>query len=245
MIAYLIACIAMGLGVAMDVAIATLVQSRIASDPVAGGRWIRRITLTHTLFPMVGYYSFIAFSAQGGAVLVAAHLIATVLIFALVASIYAQVGHGSSEEPSGEGAAWVLVLAVSWDALLSGPAKAAQAASWSAWEVAASFPIAGLVVFMVAFFSLHFSRAIRGEVGLCAGPPAIIIARLIELAVFKYFGFLSLLSAFPAAKDPELVATGMAIGWTAAGYISLRSSFAASATALLRPNMGETLDEGA
>jgi hypothetical protein len=245
MIAYLVACAAMGLGVAMDVAIATLVQRRIACDLAAGGRWIRRIALTHTLFPMVGYYSFIAFSSRGGAMLVAVHLIATVLIFALVASIYAQIGSETCEDAIGETASWGLVLAVSWDALLSGPAKAAQAASWSGWQVAGSFPIAGLAVLGVAVFSLRFSRAIHSQASARAGPPAIIVARLIELAVFKYFGFLSLLGAFPSVGKPELIAAEMAIGWTLASYIPLRKSFRVSATALLEAKIGGRSNESA
>jgi TctA family transporter len=92
------------------------------------------------------------------------------------------------------------VLAVSWDALWSGPAKAAQATAgnWNDYQVVLSFAIAGVVVALVAELALTLTKRLRRK--HFDNPYTLarnnIIGKFFELSVIGGFGILSLWHAF-------------------------------------------------
>ena len=51
---FLIACLLMGLGIGVDVAIATALRARSLRQQNMTLPWIGGVSLTHTVFPMVG-----------------------------------------------------------------------------------------------------------------------------------------------------------------------------------------------
>lgn len=94
----------------------------------------------------------------------------------------------------------IIILAVSWDALWSGPAKAAQATagSWTSVEVGLSFIIAGLVVALMAELALLSAFMLRR----IEFKNPISLSRFnfyglfVELSVIGGFGILSLWNTF-------------------------------------------------
>lgn len=203
---YLLPCILMGVGIAIDVTIATLARFRDTS--LALKTWTVPITGTHVLFPAAGYYWFWGLAE----VFPALHLLLGVAGFTLVAlfayeviceSVGANPFWGISDSISrffglekGDSRRFIAILAVSWDALWSGPAKAAQAAAghWTTNEVFASFFIAGATVAAIAQLALLVAFWLRRV--KFADPVAMarfnFWAKLAELSVIGGFGVLSL-----------------------------------------------------
>lgn len=157
-IGYLIACILMGLGIGADVAIATLGRALVITQKTARV-WVLRITVTHVVFPMIGYYVFVFLSRAMPAITLALGLIAS---YILAKFLYELVKDwlnttGLSPMVSSEWYSWAFVLAVSYDALYSGPAKSAQAVYWSNTEVVLSFFLSGATVWLVAIAATRVS----------------------------------------------------------------------------------------
>lgn len=90
------------------------------------------------------------------------------------------------------------VLAVSWDALASGPAKSAIIAEWTREAVWLSFLIAGAFVAVVATASLKAAKWLNGRTFESAPPLAAFIAlmRQAEVSVIGGFGVLSAWGGF-------------------------------------------------
>ena len=91
----------------------------------------------------------------------------------------------------------VLILAVSWDALFSGPAKSAQAEAgqWSQTEVIYSFVIAGLVVAVAA----QIAMLLRSRLGKQSTEDSRVdlvnrtmLGRYLEVTIIGAFGIMSL-----------------------------------------------------
>jgi hypothetical protein len=80
-----------------------------------------------------------------------------------------------------------LILAVSWDALWSGPAKSAQVVNWPEFWVWASFFIVGLVVLLFAILSFltakRFKKSLINET----------LGQWLQLSIISYFGLLALM----------------------------------------------------
>jgi hypothetical protein len=99
----------------------------------------------------------------------------------------------------------ITILAVSWDALWSGPAKAAQATAgaWSNSEVVLSFVIAGLVVAVVAELALFLAYFLRQR--NFKNPISVtkftIFGKYLELSVIGGFGVLSFWHGFSSSAD--------------------------------------------
>jgi hypothetical protein len=84
-----------------------------------------------------------------------------------------------------------LILAVSWDALWSGPAKSAQVIGWPELLVWVSFILVGVAVSLLAISSVVFSRVLE---------PIMLKSQKIHLgmlwlqySVIAYFGYLAIL----------------------------------------------------
>jgi len=195
--------ILMGIGIAIDVAIATIVMFR--NKELSYRNWTIPIMTTHILFPAAGYYLFWGLGATFaplqvglgilGAALVAAFLYEATMKWRGHEPAFA-ISEWMSKHSKGRGMAWLTpaILAVSWDALWSGPAKAAQAVYWTTNEVLASFLVAGVVVALVAQISLAIALWLRRIDFSSAETLARfnIGGKLAEVAVIGGFGVLAL-----------------------------------------------------
>ncbi len=203
---FLLPCALMGVGIAIDVTIATISKFR---DGSLGFRtWTVPITATHVLFPATGYYIFWGL----GEVFPALHLLLGLAGFILVGLfIYEVLAQSVGSEPvfgisafigrvfgleGDDSRRFIAILAVSWDALWSGPAKAAQAAAghWTTNEVFLSFFVAGAVVAVIAQFALLAALGLRRVKFADAVAMACFNfwAKWVELSVIGGFGVLSL-----------------------------------------------------
>jgi hypothetical protein len=216
MSSYFFACFVMGLGIAIDVAIASIAQAAELRSARAMRRWVTRITATHVAFPMVGYYGALQlerFAAVRPVLGVAAFLLIALFLYKMLRGLIdagENVPAAVAAEPG-----WALVLAVSWDALWSGPAKSAQAIGWTPTQVILSFPIAGLVVACAAILSTLFARRLRDRARRMATSAAHQarleqVAIMVEVGVFSYFAFLALLTFTLALARPVLPAVSAA-----------------------------------
>ena len=141
------ASILMGLAIGLDAAIATGINASAMTMPSRAMKWLCGITFTHTVFPMVGYlmsyYGLQEFPMLSPLVgLLAFYLIAHFVIDELKQS------QCTNEDQHDHGylISLGLILAVSWDALWSGPAKSAQVIEWPPLAIWTSFLVVGATV---------------------------------------------------------------------------------------------------
>ena len=212
---FLIPSILMGLGVAIDVFIATIVQYN--DDNLSWKNWTLPVTLTHTLFPAIGYFLFWSASENFPVTKVILGIFGFILVFLF---IYEVICESIDKEPVFGISAWigdkfnfsesrahvlVAILAVSWDALWSGPAKAAQAVAgeWTGPEVILSFLIAGVVVAIMAELALGTTYVLRKIKPARKNGIAWfnVVGKYLELSVIGGFGILSLWHVFSAEAN--------------------------------------------
>lgn len=190
----------MGLGIGADVALATFLRANAMANKRTAFFWILGVTLTHTLFPMVGY--LLAHFSINNAPLISP--IIGILAFSFIAFFITQeleVGSGFGDDKSEQGksaqngqvfVSLGLILTVSWDALWSGPAKSAQVIGWPEFWIWASFLIIGLVVTLFSISSYYIAK----RVALNFQQPNWIqfdLGQWVQLSVISYFGLLALL----------------------------------------------------
>lgn len=201
----------MGLGIAIDVAIATL--ARFRDRTMTFRNWTLPVALTHILLPAIGYYGWWYLGQQFSAFALVLGLVAFAIIAIFIYEAFCEwIGAEAAISLSpitdrlfaqlGEGAKGrlAMVLAVSMDALWSGPAKAAQAESgfWSPFEVLISFFIAGAVVALVAETALLVARALNRTKfdDLWVLTRWLVAGKIFEATILFGFGVLSLWNAF-------------------------------------------------
>lgn len=228
--------ILMGIGIAIDVAIATIVMFR--DEKLSFRSWTLPIMSTHILFPGVGYYLVWGLGAAFtplqvvlgfvGAALVAAFLYEATTEWRGQEPIFA-ISDWMGQKFEGRGMAWLTpaILAVSWDALWSGPAKAAQATHWSTSEVLTSFLVAGAVVAIVAQLALGIALGLRRISFDSATKLASfnLIGKFAEVSVIGGFGILALwngLAPFLGSQyEPDLyISIGVAGAMTFVFFVS-------------------------
>ena len=195
--------ILMGVGIAIDVAIATIVMFR--DEKITFRSWTLPIMSTHILFPGIGYYLVwglgVAFTPLqvilgfAGFVLVALFLYEAMTEWRGKEPVFA-ISDWMGKKFEGRSLAWLTpaILAVSWDALWSGPAKAAQATHWSTNEVLLSFLVAGVVVAVVAQVALKVAYHLR-NIKFASVNKLIIFnlaGKFAEVSVIGGFGILAL-----------------------------------------------------
>lgn len=212
---FLIPSILMGLGVGVDVFIATLAKYR--DKTLSWKTWTIPVVITHVSFPAIGYFMFWALSAS---LPVAQALLGLVGFILVTLFVYEVICESAGTEPifgisdwigkkfgfkEEDSRLYITVLAVSWDALWSGPAKAAQATAggWSSSEVVFSFLIAGLVVAIVAELALFLAYFLRNRD--FKNPVSVtrftIIGKYLELSVIGGFGVLSFWHGFSSSAN--------------------------------------------
>lgn len=201
----------MGLGIAVDVAIATVARFRDRS--MTFKNWTLPVSLAHIVLPAFGYYSwwYLGHEFQGLAFILGlvAFSMITVFIYESIcewadlpvrlslAPLTDWIFQRLEDDSKGK---YIVILAVSLDALWSGPAKAAQAQSahWTPMEVFVSFFIAGAVVAMVAELALLLAYKLRSVNFSNSNSLAryLVIGKYAEATVLFSFGLLSLWNAF-------------------------------------------------
>jgi len=201
--------ILMGVGIAIDVAIATF--SKFRDRGMSYKNWTLPIMGTHIAFPAVGYYLFWGLRREFE---ILSPILGAIGFLFVLAFVYEVVSETVGKEPIFGISAWigktiglqeddsrrfVAILAVSWDALWSGPAKAAQAVAgnWETNEVILSFPVAGITVALVAQAALIGARFLRKKKFKSAGEMANWFhwGKYAELSVIGGFGILSLVES--------------------------------------------------
>jgi len=153
------ACMLMGLGIGADVLLATLTRSEHLQLFSTALVWIVGVTLTHTLFPAIGY----AMTYYSVSTLPFLTPLIGLLAFALIAHFLYTEWFGQDEDHHQHLVTFGLILAVSWDALWSGPAKSAQVTDWGVLSVIGSFFVVGFVVNICALCGLCLGRLLNGR----------------------------------------------------------------------------------
>lgn len=208
---FVTACLVMGMGIGTDVAIATVLRARQLKTTRTILYWIIGVSLTHTLFPMIGYL-LTYFSIQ---VMPMVTPLVGVVAFAFIAHfLWQELKEMTNEGESNHHddrqllVSLGLILAVSWDALWSGPAKSAQVIGWPELLVWVSFLVVGMMVALCAVASLYLSKrfattsktmqhsaqhsqpsSTQGKVATRAQG----IAIWLQYSIIAYFGLLALL----------------------------------------------------
>jgi hypothetical protein len=147
---------------------------------------------------MVGYYSAFGLEHVPGLSAVVGLIGFSLIAIFLYSMLRAMLSDEDNAEEAAVGASdWPLVLAVSWDALWSGPAKAAQAVGWTTMEVLLSFPLAGLVVALAATASTFAAGYLEDQALKIASSSERQVRTkmwgvVAEVGIFSYFGFLAL-----------------------------------------------------
>lgn len=193
---FIVACLVMGLGIGTDVAIATVLRAKQLSSFRIALFWIIGVSLTHTLFPMVGYL-LTYFSIQ---TLPTITPIVGILAFSCIAHfIWSELADYADPSTENDGQddrqlliSLGLILAVSWDALWSGPAKSAQVIGWPDLMVWGSFLIVGLMVSVAALVSWGLGKYLQQKQTRSAEHPNP-VALWLQYSVISYFGWLALL----------------------------------------------------
>lgn len=192
---FVLACLIMGVGIGTDVAIATVLRAKHLKTIKMAIYWIIGVSLTHTLFPMFGYL-LTYFSIQIAPLITP---MVGVLAFACIARFLWQefaelMGRTESEGDDRQLMVTLgLILAVSWDALWSGPAKSAQVIGWPELLVWLSFWVVGVMVAAFALFSLYFSNRFNWQFQSFEGRSFRAFGVWIQYSVITYFGLLALL----------------------------------------------------
>jgi uncharacterized membrane protein len=187
------ACLVMGLGIGADVALATFLRANAMRNKRTVLFWISGVTLTHTLFPMIGYL-LAHFSIHSAPII---SPVIGIVAFTFIAYFVIQElnTEDRSENNFNHGQLLVtlgLILTVSWDALWSGPAKSAQVIGWPEFWVWSSFLIVGVVVALFSIVSYFLARKVNVKI---RQPKWMLFdfGQWVQLSVVGYFGLLALL----------------------------------------------------
>lgn len=191
---YFFASVLLGGGIAIDVALATVAMRRLLHDRRTRRFWVLGVTSTHVVFPMVGYYGFAYFYRAAPTLHAAFGVMASLLIAIFLFKLFEAWVRQPEDQPArGYTVTLGAIVAVSWDALWSGPAKSAQAIVWSPIEIFLSFIIAGAIVGLIAWLttSLVTSRATGESRNLQRIGPRF-VSMTLEFAIILYFGVLAI-----------------------------------------------------
>lgn len=195
-----LACLLMGFAIGIDVALATFLRANTMVRTSTIIIWIMGVTMTHTLFPLFGYL----LAYVGIIKLPVLTPIIGLVAFLFIAYFISQELVDKENESNQIFVTLGLILAVSWDALWSGPAKSAQVVGWPELWVWLSFIIVGLVVMSCACISYILARYLaRNSVAnkiftsiiniLKRLSPTVNLSQWLQISIVSYFGFLALL----------------------------------------------------
>lgn len=189
------ASILMGLAIGLDAAIATGVKANAMVKPAKALIWLGGITFTHTVFPMAGYlmsyYGLQEYPMFTPLVGIAAFYLIAHFVFHEFKQLLLPA-EGTEHHDHSYLISLGLILAVSWDALWSGPAKSAQVIEWPPLAIWTSFLVVGATVSILSTTAFFVStRVARRYQSLWQGDGKL-ITQWLQLSCVSYFGWLAL-----------------------------------------------------
>ena len=207
--------VAMGIMIAIDVSIATV--GKIRDWHISTWNWTLPVTVAHVVLLLIGYLVFWKLALEYPWLRPTLGVIGFILVGFLVFAIIKEIL--CAPEPCGitetiEKQARdktrrvrhaVHILAVSWDALLTGPIFAIKATAqvWSTQEVIVALCIVGIMVALIAEVALFATIKLRNirynDVTKLARFN--LVARFTELSVIGGFGLHSLLQGLFSTGD--------------------------------------------
>ncbi|AWB65742.1 hypothetical protein C2869_04495 [Saccharobesus litoralis] len=191
----------MAIGIGIDVVLATLLRAEHLTSNKQKWLWLSGVTATHTLFPMLGYLITL-YSVQFFPQITP---LVGIIAFCLVAHFLWQELTTTEDEPKGSLALInvAIILAISWDALWSGPAKSAQVTAWPDYLIWLSFILVGAIVWLLAYSALNFSQSItikslNNQLGKQ-------LSTWLQYSIIAYFGLLALVKYTLNLSPPALI----------------------------------------
>ena len=222
--------VAFGAALTIDVTIATI--ARFRDKTITFWNWALPIALLHILFIGIGFSFFWELVRQfpliapligtGGFILV------TFLIYEVGSKACGKVPLVSISKKIADwlnisedsGRRWVVWIAVTLDALVSGPATTmlARHAHWNTAAAIISFLIVGVAVAAITYIAILISRKLARtrfhSNGLMVG--WLMLGLFLEMSVIEGFGILSLWGGF---SDQANLAVSIGLsGWISAGF---------------------------
>lgn len=189
---FITACLLMGAGIGADVALATLSRASTLTSRKMVTIWVVGVSLTHTLFPMLGYITaYFSVNALPWLTPFVGFVAFACIAWYLITEIRGLTTSESSENNQTMLITLGLILAVSWDALWSGPAKSAQVVGWPELAVWASFVMVGIAVALLTLGSFVFSKWLKNM--FQPDGRAYALALWLQYSVIGYFGILALM----------------------------------------------------
>ena len=192
---FLVINLVLAVGISIDAVMATLAGFAHFASRRASLRWSVAVGGAHWLFPLVGFV---------GGYYIADGRISRILVYALGGLVLAvftgMVLRDATRTQAGASSLQkrfpIAVIAVSLDALVTGPGKTAVTAHWSAAQVWLSFFVVGLLVFVFVLAatiparylhdrSLRAGKASQGDIR--RGARAFSSGIFLEVTVFSYF----------------------------------------------------------
>ncbi|GAA6135656.1 hypothetical protein NBRC116188_24460 [Oceaniserpentilla sp. 4NH20-0058] len=184
---FFLASTVMALGIGLDAALAIFIRSAQLSSKKQKVFWVVGVSATHTLFPMLGYL----LTYFGLQVFPLITPIIGIMAFILVAHfIFNELTQNSEDSEQSQG--WLtfgLIMAVSWDALWSGPAKSAQVVDWSTLMIWLSFLWVGMLVSGLCILSCILANKV--SVVSLENTKYIHWITWLQFSVIGYFGLLA------------------------------------------------------
>jgi len=188
---FVTASLLMGIGIGSDVAIATFARANQLATLRTAVIWIIGVSLTHTLFPMLGYLlTYFSLQLQPNIEPIVGLIAFSFILFYLIGELTDFINPQQNSQDRQILVTLGLILAVSWDALWSGPAKSAQVIGWPELFVWMSFIVVGVFVSILAIISLNFALRFKHFVKDKEGARWFIY--WLQYTVIGYFGLLAL-----------------------------------------------------
>jgi hypothetical protein len=189
---FVLASLLMGLGIGLDVAVATAARAKQLSTIRLATVWIVGVSFTHTVFPMFGYLlTYFSIQMQPAIEPIIGLLAFTCIFYYLKSELIELAQPKKQGEDKQLMVTLGLILAVSWDALWSGPAKSAQVIGWPELLVWVSFLLVGALVSLLAIASLGF--ALRAQQAFKGSRMSNWLSLWVQYSVIGYFGLLAIL----------------------------------------------------
>ena len=188
---FISSCVLMAIGIGLDASIATACQVSQMNTRRFMVFWIAGVTLTHTVFPMLGYMSSYQslqyFPSITGLIGLLAFLLIVIFLYQEFASLLDTTKDNTYLNPKNFLANIGVLLAVSWDALWSGPAKSAQVIHWTPLAVWLSFVVVGIFIFLMTSATYRLSTVIDITLSRWVYP-----IKWVQYSVITYFALLAI-----------------------------------------------------
>lgn len=243
LITYLWTNLYLGAGIAADVYAATLSGFREFEKDDYLRKWVRRNSLTHTIFPLVGMYMVVAGIAIWRPLTSILFGFGALLLGSFLVHLIVEKAGGEEEQAKEKengfmtrlfspvtrrlariDPQWALVMGVSMDAINSGFAKAADTKHWSWPLLVLSFPLVGGVVGLGAWLGGKKAKWFLSFLKNVSGANTILLAKrlvrletlalAIEFLVLGYFFWRSVASALEPLQLGDWLQR-LALSWSA------------------------------